>query len=647
MLRSLASALTAAGLLLLSADASGFPRKMREGDFLIADHGEGTLPSPGGVLLVTRDTVGATGAPEFAMMFNELGPGIAFDGNRDVIFSKVLGGTGIFRLDARGEMEPQQRGLTRVSLVTRGAVRGLAVASDGTIFATQPDPRVIRVDPRTGEISTVASGGLLEFPTGIVVEPDGRLLVANSRDPFSESPPPGNVIRIDPVTGTQSVVASGGFFHDVLGITIDADGTAVVATGLYNVSARCLSSAGAIVRVDRTTGDQALVSMGENLQVPFDLKIDANGDIVAIDNCAKLVRIDRDTGAQTLLASGGNFSSAAFGPYSIAIVPPASMPQGDPDGDVVSDDGDDSGVAFDNPCTAGAVECDDNCFRVANPGQENLDGDTTGDACDPDDDADETIDVADNCPRNANYNQADSDRNGVGDVCEPDLDGDGMSREQDNCPTTSNSDQMDLDGDGVGNACDNCPAFANSDQSDWDRDGIANGCDPDDDNDNVFDEDDNCPAISNANQADPDGDGFGHPCDNCPGTYNPDQANHDDDFMRADACDSDDDDDDVPDTQDNCPIAANPYQADFDGDGQGDRCDMDDDEDGFTDAQERTAGTNPKDAQSFPLGTAESVPTLGAWGSGLLALMLLLGAARSLRRHRGSSLSRTRSSAVP
>ncbi|MCP3979105.1 MAG: hypothetical protein GY716_07205 [bacterium] len=40
----------------------------------------------------------------------------------------------------------------------------------------------------------------------------------------------------------------------------------------------------------------------------------------------------------------------------------------DPDGDGVFEDGDCSGVAGDNVCTAGAAdECDDNCFEAANP----------------------------------------------------------------------------------------------------------------------------------------------------------------------------------------------------------------------------------------------------------------------------------------
>jgi hypothetical protein len=67
----------------------------------------------------------------------------------------------------------------------------------------------------------------------------------------------------------------------------------------------------------------------------------------------------------------------------------------------------------------------DNCPRLANANQANLDGDALGDVCDPDDDGDGVADVADNCPRNANANQANADGDPQGDACDPDDDNDG------------------------------------------------------------------------------------------------------------------------------------------------------------------------------------------------------------------------------
>lgn len=75
----------------------------------------------------------------------------------------------------------------------------------------------------------------------------------------------------------------------------------------------------------------------------------------------------------------GGESSSAFssGGWSVTC--------DDADLDGISDDGDNSGIIGDNPCTGGnTLNCDDNCRLFANPGQEDTDSDGTGDVCDED-----------------------------------------------------------------------------------------------------------------------------------------------------------------------------------------------------------------------------------------------------------------------
>jgi len=57
----------------------------------------------------------------------------------------------------------------------------------------------------------------------------------------------------------------------------------------------------------------------------------------------------------------------------------------------------------------------------------------------------------------ANAGQEDLDQDHIGDACDDDKDGDGVLNTQDNCPAVNNPQQEDEDGDNVGDACDACP----------------------------------------------------------------------------------------------------------------------------------------------------------------------------------------------
>lgn len=83
---------------------------------------------------------------------------------------------------------------------------------------------------------------------------------------------------------------------------------------------------------------------------------------------------------------------------------------------------------------------------------------------------------------------------------------------------------------------------------------------PDDaDGDGVLDADDNCPQTYNSDQADGDDDTVGDVCDNCVATQNPDQIDTDEDTF-GNVCD-------------NCPVLHHLNQDDTDADGRGDVCD--------------------------------------------------------------------------
>ena len=99
----------------------------------------------------------------------------------------------------------------------------------------------------------------------------------------------------------------------------------------------------------------------------------------------------------------------------------------------------------------------DNCPDASNTGQANADGDSFGDACEPDFDADGVSDDVDNCRTVDNPGQVDGDQDGTGDACEGDTDGDGVIDDDDNCIAQPNSTQENTYGDERGDACEPAP----------------------------------------------------------------------------------------------------------------------------------------------------------------------------------------------
>jgi hypothetical protein len=64
-----------------------------------------------------------------------------------------------------------------------------------------------------------------------------------------------------------------------------------------------------VVHVDPATGHQHLISSGGHLQAPVDIAQEETGKILVVDMVGdKLIRIDGKTGTQTIVAQGGLLS---------------------------------------------------------------------------------------------------------------------------------------------------------------------------------------------------------------------------------------------------------------------------------------------------------------------------------------------------
>ena len=130
--------------------------------------------------------------------------GIAQDGNGDLYVTDfgAFGGAGaIFRVD------PNTGEQTQIGGSVAGLVPyGIAVAANGDLLVVYDPPtggpgRVDRVDPNTGAHTVISSGGLLVNPLDMTLDRDGSILVANQSNGSVNGP--GSIVRVDPITGRR------------------------------------------------------------------------------------------------------------------------------------------------------------------------------------------------------------------------------------------------------------------------------------------------------------------------------------------------------------------------------------------------------------------------------------------------------------
>ena len=102
---------------------------------------------------------------------------------------------------------------------------------------------IIKVDPTTGAQTTISSGGLFVDPIDVAITASGDLIVVDF-DAFGGT---GHVFRVDPITGAQSLLSTGGSFVDPAGVAIaphiavggtvlPIDTTALLVAGAQTIS---------------------------------------------------------------------------------------------------------------------------------------------------------------------------------------------------------------------------------------------------------------------------------------------------------------------------------------------------------------------------------------------------------------------------
>lgn len=248
-----------------------------------------------------------------------------------IVTERVAGGGALVRVD---------RSTGSQSIISSGgsliAPNGLVLAGEYAYVSNLGDSStassVIRVDLRTGVQSTVSSGGHLLNPFGLAISSSGDLLVADfGAAGISSTTADGRLVRINALTGAQSLVSSGGNLVNPTDVAISGAGDLFVTE-----ARRGIPTGGAILKVDASSGAQSIVTGALPLVDPVALALDGSGNaFVAEENShggfGSLLRVDLSTGAITTIASGLPFGD----PRAIAI---------EADGNIILGDGGFNGI---------------------------------------------------------------------------------------------------------------------------------------------------------------------------------------------------------------------------------------------------------------------------------------------------------------
>jgi len=178
------------------------------------------------------------------------------------------------------------------------------IGSDGKLWvadkgedgqpATTLNGLLIKVDPVTGAQSVIASGGNMFNPTALAIAPNGLVFIADRGPTSVPANADGRVIQVDPATGAQTVITNGNLLQEPRGIAVGTDGTLYVDD----------IGDDQIVKVT-AGGQQTALHTGAPLTQPEQLTMDTTGRLLVANAGATgtIFAVDPNTGVATALAS--------------------------------------------------------------------------------------------------------------------------------------------------------------------------------------------------------------------------------------------------------------------------------------------------------------------------------------------------------
>jgi streptogramin lyase len=164
------------------------------------------------------------------------------------------------------------------------------------------DGNLVRINPVSGSQTLLADLGVGQY-VGVGLEPSGNLLVTDLLD--------DELLRVDAGDGSVSLVSSGGSLDVPQQLAVRSSGVAVL----------CDRDAQAILEMNPGSGAQTLLSEGGLLSSCFGVALEASGDALVTDLANGLLRVAAGTGAQTQLP----VSPALDDPRGLALEDPGNV----------------------------------------------------------------------------------------------------------------------------------------------------------------------------------------------------------------------------------------------------------------------------------------------------------------------------------
>jgi len=196
---------------------------------------------------------------------------------------------------------------------------GIAVEESGMVLVANGSA-VVRVNPVTGAPSILASGGHLQAPIAVAVAENGNIFVVEAL---------GAIVRLDPKTGSQKLISSGKYLQRPQGIAVSGNFLYVtdVATSDMNFGV------GRIIQINANSGHQRVLAEAGNLVSPVGITVHPDGDLIVGDPYTMnpgsvdvfdgaIIRVDRLSGQQTPIARG---SQSFVNPRCVMVVPSAGL----------------------------------------------------------------------------------------------------------------------------------------------------------------------------------------------------------------------------------------------------------------------------------------------------------------------------------